>query len=656
TANPATVFDLKDIRQISLLPKVTESTTFKIAKVNILSKEFVSSANDPEKLRKVNLVNFDNCDVGSSIIPSNVSITGYKGSQEIVQLADGSKVLQVNVDQPVTTRAKTDLHQLYQRTNIAFGVKVPKGTLKNLSKITYRVVNNSIAPSDNVLTNVYYVAAVTGSGFSSKQGESSVKLTSDLGDMTEISFEPKKGIGVSSSVLYWKNAASAPKISDDHMESFDTVYLYLGVPECAAIDTTNGWNLQIGSIDLEFTEPPTYEKDAESRMIVNGNRFDAKDSSTLSITTENLKNNNINYRNVKTVYNLNATAGNEDYAVFQNSLSTFMRNANSFIETAKFRVYTYSSANTKLKVNLVSFFGEKLPFEIDIQKNDNDKYIENIVALKDIYNSFKANYPEEKFHLANISSVEIAPDSTTNVIVAGVSLWTGEPGSGGSSGNFYFNTIDDSARIEGYFYAIQEDYTAEIEIMNAAAAIGAQGTRIPVGSKPVAMAKFTLKNADGDITTPANRFWISLKVPAGVNLNDIGIYRVFLDGSVVKERHVFEPNGYISVNTFFASDTFVVLAGVKNKATAPGVKDDNATDNNTEDDYDIEYIYEEGEEEVVNTPSQVVRKKKVIRKKSDITESYTWLWILIVVISVVVLAAVGVVTLLLIRKKRRKGN
>lgn len=668
-ANPTVNFDLTDIRKIAILPKVTEATTFKIAKVSILTKEFVSSAEDPDKLRKVNLVNFDNCPVGSSELPSNVSVSGYGGSKEIVQLPDGSKALQVNIDQIVSTKATTDLHQLYQRVHVAFTVKVPKGSLKNLSKVTYRVVNNSVPYGDTILTNIYYVMSLSGGGFNAKHGQSSTALTAELGEMAQPTFEPRNGLGTTSKVLYWINPSKAAAITDEHMANFDTICFYVGVPECNGLERTYGWNIQIGSIDLEFTEPPSFafeiqpDKDGnlpDSRMIFNGPRCDSKSTSTLNITTEELNSNDINYRKSKIVYKLKATTNNNDYAVFPNALSTFMRNASDFVETAKFRVFTYATEKTKLKANLVNINGEKLPFEIDVEKNDDPSYNECIVSLKDIYNDFKDKYPDEKFSLRNITEVEIAPASTTEVTVAGASLWTHEPGTGGVPGNFYYQTLDDSARIEGYFNAIPDDFTAEIEIKNAAAALAAAGTKLPAGVRPVAYAKFTLRNAEGDITDPRSAFWISIKVPEGVNLSDIGIYRMYFDGSLVKERHSIEPNRFISVNTFFNMAEFVVLAGVKSTAVNKPDDSDETDFEDDESEYDYEYEYVEGDddgsEEAVDTPSQVVRQKKVIRKKSAETENYTWLWIVIAVISVVVLAAVGLVIMLLIRKKRRKEN
>lgn len=668
-ANPDSAFDTSDIRTVVLYANVTEAATIYVAKPEILTGAYVSSAEDTEKLKKTTLVNFDNCEVGSSELPTNVTLGDYTGSTEIVEKEDGTKALRVYYDVPVTVNEYnySQAHQLVTRTNIALTVTVPTGSLQNLKKINYTVTSNAFDYSDNKLTNTYYVTVLRGGGMYVKGNESAHHYKAEQGVETTHTFDlfARNTLGStnSSSMLNHMNKSGDIDLTDEHFEGFNQILLYVGVPEVVG---TEGYWFEISSIDLEFSEIPAYEEE-ESRTIADDSKYSNNGSKTVSVTAEKLASNNINYRKFKTAYTIDAKKGNTDSVTVTNGNINFVRHANTFLDSASFRIYTHASKKGTLKLNLVNFNGERLPFEIEYDKNKDSTYNEYIVSLKDIYEDFKENYPDDKFSLYNITAVEVLPDSSsaTKLNIAGVSLWTAAPGTGSSAGNYYRATEDGNARIEGYKDAIAETFDTTIEVYeDLVSKISADGIRIPAGTTPVAMVKYTLRNGTGEIAEPSNNFWISIKVPDGIDLNDIGIYRVFLDGSLVKLRHAIEPDRFITANTFFSMDTFVVLSGVYSSVAKdePEKTEETVTEEKLpEYEYTYEYIpSDDGDEEqtIITTPIQVVRSKKIIKKKNATENNFTWLWILLIIVAVVVVIATGLIIFFIVRKKRknRKEN
>lgn len=661
-ANPDGTFDFTDIKVITINPVVTGAKKVYLAKPEILTGDYVASGEDPEKLKNVNLVNFDNVDEIDQL-PVQMSAKIDSGVLKLEEKEDGSKAVRVYYNKPLEIDRKisySQIHQLVNRKENIFTFKVPAGTLTKLKHIKYTINSNAPEFDDsNRYVNTYFQTVVSGGGINFKAFQNALKYNYPMNQEVVYDFDlyAKNTVGGNaSSIANWCNPETAQKVDETYAAGFDTIQLRVGMPEVAGDE---GYWFELSSIDLVFDEEHTYEKDAESRPIINGDRLGKFDNSLISVSAEKLASNDINYRQFKTEYVITSKNGNTAPVVFNNGNINFLRSAANFIDTATFRIYAHSSAKTKVKLNLVNFNDERLPFEIELSKTADKKFDEYIIPLKKIYEDYIAANPEAKFSLKHLTAIEILPDASSNVKfkVAEVGLWTGEPGSGSSAGNFYATNADDTVRIEGYKNAIAETFTATIEkYSDPVSEIAKQGIRIPAGSKPIAMAKFTLRDETGGISEPSNNFWISLKFPAGTDTSDIGIYRVFLDGSLVKLRHAIEPNNFITANTFFSMDTFVVLSGV---GVVPEEKEDEEIidENETPNDEYIEVIEpDEGDETVTKNPVKKVKKKKIIRKKANTGTDFTWLWITLAVAGVVIVVTTGLVIFLVVRKKRKNGK
>lgn len=655
-------FDLTDIRAVKVLPVVSEPSTVKIAGVTVLSGPYLKSEDDPEKQKFVNLVNFDNCAVGSKgdnlELPSNVSIGGYGGSKEIVQNADGSKALQINLDQKILNTGG-ELHQTNKRTNIQVVVTVPVGSLKKINKVYFTITNNAYSLAEQTKTELKapITMAVVGDNGFVKQGESASSLGAQKGESQTLGLQVKNGFAGNSSyyITSWMSPDTRIEYTQELEDAFETVRLYLAVPDIEGTNLKKGLNFQINSIDLEFEEAPIYDEQF-TRAVFEGSVRDIKttNKSTITSTYNKVASNNINYRTIKKFYEISAKEGNTAPVIVENSLSKFLRNGSKFIDTATFRLYYQTATKTKAQISLVNANGEKLPFEVDLAKSTSDKFDQVDVSFKEVYDAFIAN--GGTFSTNDITNVEILPlsDKAIKIKVASPTLWSKEAGSASSAGNYYKALDDDSIRVEAYNYNIADEFSTSIEKLDPETTIAANGTKIPAGAEVVGMFKITLRNANGEIADPTGRFWVSYKLPSDVNLERVAAYQMFFDGSLVKIKlQVMDANNYLSFEDFFANKTFAVLVLPEETPVAP---------EDEQPDYEYDNIPEgdlSGEGDVENIPSKetitVIKRRK---KKAQVAEDFTWLIIVIVISAVVVLAVTGLIIFLIIFKKRknRKEN
>ncbi len=662
-ADPAFTFDMSDIRAIALLPIVTESTSFKVAGVTVLTGNYVSSATDNEKQKFVNLVNFDNCTVGTKgedvELPTNVKVSGYKGSQEIVRTADGSNALQINYDAIAENERSGESHQTNKRTNMLVEVDVPVGSLVGLKKINVTMTNNCYKLSeqtDNYKRNQYTLALTTSDGVFVKQGESAGRFSGQKGVPSTISLTPEKALAGEGAyfITSWFNQKNAITLTEEHYKKFETLKLYVSVPDIDSSMVQKGYNFQINSIDLEFETKPDYKAEESTRQIVSSDNREliSTNKDTLTVKTVDLASNNINYRQFNKYYTVTGKAGNTAPAIITNSLSKFWRSAEPFVETSNFRLYYQVAKNTKAKISLVNMNGEKLDYEAELKASKSDKFDELVFTLKDVYNAFKTANPDGKFALNDITHIEVLPLDSTAVNVASMGLWSKEPGSAGSPGNYYYALPDDSVRVEAYDYNIAEDFTVQVQKLDPDETFAEFGTKLPKGAKALQVVKITLRNGNGEMVQPTGRFWVSIRLPE-VDLTNVKMYEVFYDGSLLAIKHVvMDANNYISCEDYFATKTYAIMIVPPEEEELP-VEDLGLAEDLTEN----EEIYEETvieEEPSEEEEEQIIIRRRRRKKKSD--ADMTWLWILIAVIAVVVVVATGLVIFFIIRKKRQNGK
>ncbi len=694
-ADPDFSFDMSDIRSVALLPVVSKAVKFKIAGVSVLTGEYLSSEDDASKQKTVNLVNFDNCEVGSKgediVLPSNVSVSGYAGTQEIVRTADGSNALQVNYDVLLTNSSTSETHQTNRRTNIVVKVTVPKGSLTGLKKIKYTLTNNGFKLSEqtgNLQKNYYTVAATTEDGIFVKQGESASAFSGQKGVTSSITLDLSKGITGSGSyyITSWFNKANALEYDEKYTSEFVSILLYIAVPDIDTQQVNKGMNFQINSIDLEFDSKPTYAGEDATRYVVNGTarEMESTNESTITATQVKLASNNINYRSFNNYYTIEAKKGNTAAVAVDNSLSTFLRSVEPFTDTATFRMYYQTSKATNVDISLVNFNGEKITFTAKLKASKSDKFDEYSVSFKSVYNAYLKANPNAKFSLSNLTGVEILPSGTGKLNVASIGLWSMEAGSAGSAGNYYYALPDDSVRVEAYNNNITEDFKVTIEHLDPETTFAEFGTRLPEDSTTLALVKITLRNGLGEMVQPAGRFWVSIRLPEGTDLTNVKLYEVFYDGSLVPiKRVVMDANNYISCEDYFATKTYAVMIvppteevidepeesggdetpseeteGGEETPTEPQEETTESTLPAEDEYYYYEYeVVIPGEEgEYVETPSQQTIIKRYKKIKKSVSTDYTWLWITIGVGSGILLIAAGVIVFIIIRKKRKAAT
>lgn len=619
--------------------------------------------------RDATLLDFSNCEAGGKL-PSNITVGDYKGSNEIVEKADGSKALQINFDKVVRVEGN-EIHQTSHRTNAEIFIKVPKGSLNKLEKVNFSLTYNGypLAQQTGDPMLVVYTAAVVGEGIFVKQGESAGYFSEERGTTREITLQVKNG-HAGNDFYYltnWLSKGLVVPVTDEHYETFDEIRLYLAIPEIdAETAEKKGYNVQLNYVDLVFEEAPLYNEE-DTRLVFNGEEWsiDSTNEKTITSTYNKITSNDINYRTFKQSFTVKAKAGNTAPVITKNSLIKFLRNADPYLDDATFRIYTRSKVETKAQVAFITADGKKLPFEIDVKKSKTDRFDETNVSLKEIYDNY-INNGGKKISLKDIVALEILPLSSKAVEfeVSSPTLWTENAGNSASSGNYYRSTEDDGIRIEAYNDNIPEDFDAILEDLDVDATLEMNSTKIPSGAEVVGIFKITLRNASGEIAEPPGRFWVSYKVPNEVEFSTASAYELFFDGSLVPVKLTsVERGGYISFEEYFTSKTFAILSFPQDGIIG---ENENSEDEPAEQQYKEVYTtittWEEKEEIVETqqpTTEEIIIKHKIKKKKPKVEESGMpyWIWYAVAGAGVLIVVAAVVIILIIVRKKNKtKGE
>jgi len=625
--------------------------------------------------RYATLLDFSNCEAGGEL-PSNVTIDddGYDGSYGIVEKEDGSKALQINFDKFIKNEGD-ELHQTGKRTNKIISVKIPKGSLKKIEKVHFNVTLNGYEEERQDISEriVFYTAAVIGENVFVKQGESAGYLVANPGETKDYEFQVKDGHAFDD-FWYLRNHMSKKHImplTDEHYEALEEFRLYLAIPDIDAYDVEKGYNIQLNYVNLIFEEEPLYQESG-THMIFDGEkwRFDTTNESTITSTYNKISSNDINYRAFKQSFTIKAKEGNKASVITKNSAIKFLRNAEPYKESATFRIYTRSKVDTKAEIAFITDKGSKLPFEIDIKKSKTDKFDETTVSFKEIYDDYLAS-GGKKISLKNIVALEILPLSSSAVEfeVSSPTLWSKYAGSSSSAGNYYRTTEDDKIRIEAYQDRIPNTYEAVLEDLDIEATLEENSTRLPKGAKVLGIFKVALKKPDGTFTEPGGRFWVSYKIPDGVDLGNTKAYELFFDGSLAPIAYnSFDRGGYLSFEDFFSSKTFAILQ-LASEETSDDIDDNKEEQNNTEPQYqeltkevitweEVLVPVEPSDESDETTDTVIIREKIKKRKNKNNNDVGipTWVWIVVAIGGAIVVIVAGVITFLIVRSKKNRGE
>lgn len=704
-------FDLTDIRSIAILPIVDEPVSFNIAAVALYTDKYLMATENPEKIKNADIINLNDYAVGKIIddtitpaddqnstgktqIPINVTFPAacYDGSREVVENpVDGTNSLRFNYDAIAEHKTDKDHHQNDTRTNIFMEFAIPKGSLVGVQTMVVNMTNNGFTRAEQNAGMVYdpdkkkmvdtsesklkkcYVTlcAMNDENFFVKQSYNASEFTAEKGvaDVRKLTFVNNPIVAQGSFPQSWCNPAKCIPMTDEIMASFNKIRIYISVPDLTEEDLVtakaNGWNFQINSIKLEYdaTTLPHYGE-TESRTIINGDDspLTSTNEDTLYIGSGSLPANHPDYYLFNKYSIVNAQEGNTASAVMENRYSCFWRDAKAFQNTAKFRMYYQTAKAQDIQLTVVNVKNEKLVYKTKLNASEGDEFDQLVVTLKTMFDSYKADNPDATFDFTDIRRFEILPLSGgTPINIADPDLWTIEPVDAPPPGIYHYETPDGDVRIDGYNHAIENNVVTDIEILDVQETLAENMTKLPDGAKALKVIRISMRNESGDLIDVDDKFWIGFKIPANSKIENLKIYELLFDGSIIAVKRVsVDPDNFLSFQDIFKTKTFAILE------MADAVKEDSyyyietENTNNTNNSYpgDYEVIGDDnGDGEIVETPTQETIVKRYKRKKKTNTADYTWLWILIVVVAVVVLVATGLVIFFIVRKKRKqKGD
>lgn len=616
---------------------------------------------DDRLIREKTLVDFDNCVAGGEI-PEGVKLGGsYKGTNKIVEKADGTKALRMYYD--ASAGGTTD--KINERSNIAVKITVPKGTLHNAEQIRVNVTNNAIN-CDNTFssaTNIYYLTVINdgknygryymshkapnvGEEFVNKIPTNSLYKTSD-GWL----------------ILNWFNTDNSPKWTADELDGVESITVYVTAPAC---EGTEGWSFDLNSVSVYYSELPEYNEDA-TRYVVRADEPEKLSSESVAAEVKELSSNNPNFRKfTKSVSIETKKADNTVPVVFVNRCYNYLRKLDPFTDTATLFMYARSNKATTLKMSMVTKSGGRLPFEVKLEASAENEFSEVTLKIADILNAYTAENPDSVISLDDVYCLEILPTANepSTVEIACLSIWTKDVGNVSDSKTYYF--YDNGVAVEAYNENLNNTDVTKIEGGDPASMVAEWGIKVPKGLTPLLFKTVSLYDKSGNVTLPKNNVWITFDLPEGTDLNNISFYKVFFDGSLLQSRYVLEGDK-LSLSTYMVG-SYMIFSGKLTENTVTDntdsksdsnstVSDSDMSYDNTDDDYYDDYGDDDEDytEDDEGTEDTIIRRKKMMRKKktnaSDDT-NYT-AWIIAAAGALVVLG--GGVTLAVILIKRKKG-
>lgn len=622
---------------------------------------------DDRILRTKTIVDFDNCKPGDDLPDGITKSSSYGGTTEFVTDAEGKTSYRINFNKKESAAASKD--KINERAYMSFAIPIPAGMLYDCAEIRLNVTKKGNTES----TIPYLMSINDGEGLYGKADQSSQHITKGEGSGTYVT--SLNGLIKTSSgwnLLNWVNPNGAEKWTNDDLKTVKNIVLYIAAPTC---DGTEGVTLDIHSIELFYTELPEYTETATRTVFVGGDPENTA-SDKISANTVELNATDKNYRRFsEKVQIVTNDKGNTEYVSFVNRRINFMRDLTPFTETATLFMYVRSDYDTTLKMNLVTKNGDRLPFEVSLTASDANDFEDLQIPMKDIIEDFYAENPEADFTLEEIYALEMLPvsENAGKVELSCLTLWSREVGEVGGSNSYYY--YENGVAVEAYNDYLNKEDVVTIEAAEADDMLESWGITVPKGYTPLLYRNVILSNRNGDTIEPADNIWLTFDLPDGSDLNNVSIYRIYFDGSLLPVRHVIETDK-LSIHTFQVGAFMLFTKNpdgtpaedsdkedVKDDTTSEDITD-NTDDSYYEEDYDYDYddsydvgninssFSENNDEEQQVT--QIVRRKKFRKKKKTADSGMGLLeWSLIGAGALVVLGGGATATVLIVKKKKK---
>ena len=604
------------------------------------------------------IIDFDNCETGG-LLPENAKLTGtYNGTTSVVQKEDGSKALRINYNEAAEYSAA---NQIGARKYIKLQVSVPKTTFVGATEIRVGMTNNAIS-CDQTWTNaknIYQVVSISGGGYYGKIDENAGKIP-DVGKngLLKLSVAEMRVSSAQSSMTSW--SGSNKRWTDEQLRNINAVTVYITAPNCIGDE---GWSVDIDYIDVYFGNIPQ-NLETETRYAVKASRISSENNPYIKAENVKLERNDPSYSMFTESIKLNINSGVKPQALkLVNAYGNYYSDLKQLTETATLCFYINADRALAIKLTLNDKSGKTLSITANTEPSkDGKSYSVYQLPFSDIYGKYIEDNPKGKFDISNIRSISVLPEALSDglpesFMLGGLGIWTKEVGSAVVYSGYHYE--DNGVSVDAYNDYLPMDTVTVIGSENAESAVANWDIKFPGGLTPLAFKTITLYSAAGDITEPTGRIWIGFKVDPNLDFSKISLYRVFFDGSYIKQRYAVE-DGYIMLNTF-QTGSFVIVRGktaeVPNEITPTDNTKDGGYDDNEYDGYEEEEDFEDENTNSAPGKKKIKRRivQQIVRKKKNDGGLLSWVTVLIIAGGAVA-AAGGTVAVLLIIKKRRGGK
>lgn len=622
----------------------------------VLFDSFELIVTDDRDKMLVRMLDFEDCKAGGQL-PENVEIGGnYKGSSGVVQNADNSKAYQINFDAAAEFSTS---NQISGHDYFLLKLSLPESVMTGAVELRVGLTNNAVS-CDNSWSNaenIYHSIAIGGGGYYGKKEENASKFP-DVGQTVEVRQQLKEMrlLTSQSAILGWSGTAA--RWDEEQLGMINTIMIYITAPTC---EGNEGWNVQINYIDVYYSDvPQNYE--TQTRQIVKANRFKPGGGYITAQETK-INRNDPDYKLFTTAWRLETDASAEvSPAVFENVFTNYCSDLTPFIDTATLGFYLKSDKPLLVELTLTDSTGNSLPVSVETEPPEDGSYGAYQLSFADIYSGFLADNPDAVFDYSDIRSISVLPVShdgqpVGEIMLSGLSVWSKEVGSAVIYSGYHYE--DKDVAVDAYNDALDMSTVTVIESEDPLSAVKSWGIDFGAEAQPLAFKTITLYSAAGDVIEPNGKIWLSFKVDPTLDFSEIFLYRVYFDGSFIKERYVVE-DGYISLNTFMTGTFAVVKGGTEEPEEAIENSGGNSFVVNTDNIYTQQTNGAEQENGDSGEPQRVIKRQiieEIVRRKKKSTSGLQ-AWQIVLIAAGSVLAAGGAVTAVILvrRSKRRRGT
>ena len=421
-------------------------------------------------------------------------------------------------------------------------------------------------------TNIFQVVGIRGGGYYGKIPENADRVY-DKGELAEIKIPLDKMIRSEGGITGWN--APTKHWTKSQLEDVVSILVYITAPTC---DGTEGWSFDINYIDVYY-EDAAQNYETETRCAVKANRVSGEENTYISAENVKISKNDPNYSMFTAAWKLSINKAETPKPLkFLNTYTNYYTDLSDFTESATLGFYLQADLPLDLEITLYDKAGETLKLTVATEPPENSaQYGVYQLVFKDILNKYYEENPEGAFDISDIRSIEVLPIAEAGlpdtVMLSGLSIWTMEVGSAVVYSGYHYS--DNGVTVDAYNDYLPLDTVTVVESEEAASAVNNFGIKLPTELTPILFKTITLYTVNGSVTEPTGKIWLSFELDPSLDLSEISIYKVFFDGSYVKQRYAVE-DGAIAINTF-TTGSFLITKGKLKEESAENTENTSMT-------------------------------------------------------------------------------